>query len=283
MFNKLKKTPIIKIDNAFFKREDLNPSGSVKDRAVLSQLSWLKKNELNKAAISSSGNSAISALYWGKKMGIEITVFVSPKINKAKLTKLRKLKGKIIITKKPISQCFRLCQAESIYNLKQSQDKKAREGFELLGKEIYAQLGMPQSIFFPVSSGTTLLGVSDFFKKSGKIPKLFLVQSAAHCPLASQFDKNFYPEKSNITDALVAKYIPKKEEILKIIKQSKGTGIVVQTKEILRAHDWLKSKNILTSYEGALALAGFWKIKNKIDIDKPLCLLTGKYYKNEKN
>ncbi len=274
--NELLETPIIKIENILFKREDLNPSGSIKDRGVLNQLNWLKKNKIRKAAISSSGNAAISAVYWGKKMNIEVTVFIVPHTNKSKVSRLAKLKAKIIKTQRPIRDCHQFCKRYLVYNLRQSRDEKAREGFTSLGKEIHQQLGIPESIFFPVSSGTTLLGVADFFKK--KLPKLFLVQSAGHCPLASQFDKNFHPEKENITDALVAKYIPKKEEILKIVRQSRGTGIAVQKKAIIKAHNWLKSKGILTSYEGALALAGFWKIKDLFNMKNPLILLTGKYY-----
>ncbi|MCX6726271.1 MAG: pyridoxal-phosphate dependent enzyme, partial [Candidatus Shapirobacteria bacterium] len=69
-------TPLENIDGIYFKREDFNPSGSVKDR-------WLSlKIAPNQSyVISSSGNAAISAQHFSPN----VTVFVSPKTNPHKL------------------------------------------------------------------------------------------------------------------------------------------------------------------------------------------------------
>ncbi len=271
-------TPIVDLGGITFKREDLNPSGSVKDRAMRVQLESLKKRGGKKAAISSSGNAAISAAFWGKKMDIQITAFVSPKINKKKLSQLKKIKPAIKSSKKPISDCFKYCRANNAYNLRQSLDPEARKGYAQLGEEIYRQLGIPEAIFFPVSSGATLLGVTDFFKKKGRLPKIFAVQPASHPPLASKFDKDFIPEKEHLTDAIVAKHLPLKKEIISLIKKSGGSGVVVQNNDIIVAAKWLATKKTATCLEGALTLAGFRKIGKRLRINQPLCLLTGKDY-----
>ena len=40
-------TPLVKIDNLYFKREDLNPTGSAKDRAIPLQIENLIKVNKN--------------------------------------------------------------------------------------------------------------------------------------------------------------------------------------------------------------------------------------------
>ncbi len=282
-------TPVVKIGNIYLKREDLNPTGSVKDRAVIYQLEKARKLGFKKVAISSSGNAGISTAYWTNIVGLKSTVFISPRTNPSKIEKLKDLNCNIVVTTKPIRDCFRYCKEKSVYNMRQSLDPTALKGFSLLGEEIKKQIASgkmekPKAIFFPVSSGTTLLGTSRGLADLNI--GLFIIQPASHCPLASLFDNNYESEDEIIADALVAKIIPKKEDILKHVKRSGGGGIVVSNKKIMLADKFLKANGIETSYEGALTLAGVWKAEKVGIIEKGknmLCLLTGKkYHENNK-
>lgn len=283
----LQETPIVKIGNIYFKREDLNPTGSVKDRAVICQLEKAKKLKFKRVAISSSGNAGISTAHWANVLGLKATIFISPHTNLRKIEKLKSLDSKIEVTPKPIRDCFRYCKKENSYNMRQSLDLAAIEGFSLLGKEIRKQIASgeikkPQAIFFPVSSGTTLLGVSRGLADLDI--SLFIVQPANHCPLANIFDQKYQPEDKTIADALVAKIIPRKKDILNMVKKSSGGGVVVSNKKILSADKFLKNNGIQTSYEGALALAGIWKARKEGIIGKnknTMCLLTGKWYQRQ--
>lgn len=270
-------TPIIRIGNIYFKREDQNPSGSVKDRSVIYQLAYAKQKGFKKGVISSSGNSAISLAYWSKKFGIKITAYLSSNADINKIKKLKSLGAKVVITNKPNSESFRHAKKERVYNFRQSTDPQAIKGYNELAKEIVHQIGNPEAIFFPVSSGTTLLGTGRNLNGT----KIFLAQSISHNPLSFIFDQKRNAGTKNLTKALVAKYIPLKRKIIELVKNSNGGGYTIDNDKIIMAKKWLNEHKIFTSNEGALALAAAIEAQNNNKIKTCLVILTGKDY-NEK-
>jgi threonine synthase len=278
-------TPLDLINGFLFKREDLNPSGSVKDRAIINQILKATGRGKKKFVISTSGNAGISLAYWSAKFGFESVIFISPNLAKAKFKELKKLKANLVVTHRPISSGWRFSQEKKFIWLRQSKDPLALEGFTSLGKELDWQIksdryNPPNCIFIPLSSGTTFLGVYNGLSPSirRKI-KFFFVQSAFRPMLAAKFDQNFYPEKDNLTDALVARFIPKKERIITIAKKTSGGGVVVQNTQIREASNWLEKHGINASPEAGAVLAAYWKcLKRKILLpsDRPLFLITAK-------
>lgn len=267
------KTPLIELDNVFLKREDLNQTGSAKDRAIIYQIQNLKKKGFDSAVLSSTGNAAISAAYYCQQEQINLTVFLSPKVNQNKLDLLKKSKCRLFFSKKPISDAIKFSKLNNSYLLRQSTDPSALLGYQQIAKELLEQLPETTSIFIPIGSGTTLLGISHGLTSV----KIFGAQAASNCPLAKIFDQDYQEESENITDALSAKYLPLKKEIIDAIKDSQGAAFVLQNQDILSAHKYLKDKNIETSLESALAFAAYQKaIKNNLDPGKyPVIILTG--------
>lgn len=250
-------TPLEKFNDVYLKREDKNLTGSAKDRAISLQVANLIKNGFTSAVISSTGNAAISAQYYCQQNNIALTVFVSPKTNPAKLSLLQNYQ----VSPQPISSAFKFAKQNNAYLLRQSTDPVAIEGYSQIGKELIGQLPQITSIFIPVGSGTTLVGISLALPKSVKI---FAVQPASYCPIASHFDKNFTPETETVTDALGAKLLPLKNKIL----SAATSGIVVQNNQVENFID--------TSPEGNLAYAGYLKAQKNSEIgDYPVILLTG--------
>lgn len=270
----MSNTPLIKLENVYFKREDLNETGSAKDRAMIFQIENLKKQGFKSAVISSTGNAAISAAHFCHINKIDLTIFVSPKINKNKFDLLKQGGGQIFISNQPISESIKFAKKNHAYLLRQSTDPSALIGYQEIGKELMDQLPQITSVFIPVGSGTTLLGISKSLKPSVKI---YAVQPANNCPLSKIFDSNYQPETEITTDALSAKYLPLKSQIITAIKNSNGSGLVVQNNEIMDAQIKLSSDQIKTSFEGAMAFAGLKKaIKNNLEIgDYPVIVLTG--------
>src|SRR5574344_68288 len=128
-------TPLIKLENVYLKREDLNETGSAKDRAMIFQIENLKKQGCKTAVISSTGNAAISAAHFCHLNQIDLTIFVSPKINKAKFDLLKKDGGQIFITDQPISESIKFSKKNHTYLLRQSTDPSALIGYQEIGKE----------------------------------------------------------------------------------------------------------------------------------------------------
>jgi len=267
-------TPLVKLDDFYLKREDQNTTGSAKDRAIIVQIENLKKNGFTKAVISSTGNAAISAAYFCQQNQIDLTIFLSDNVNPKKLEILKQYPSEIILAKKPISEAIKFSKKNSSYLLRQSTDPTALLGYAQIGQEIVDEFPQITSIFIPIGSGTTLLGISQKLPPSVKI---FGAQSVANCPISKNFDQNFTPEIRLITDALSAKFIPQKNKIIDTIKKSNGFSFAIQNEAIISANQFLESKNIFTSLEGSLVFAAFQKAKqNNFEVGNfPVILLTG--------
>ncbi len=267
-------TALDKIANLYFKREDQNTTGSAKDRAVSLQVKSALDQKYTSAVISSSGNAAISALHFCRLAHINLTIFLSPKTDPKKIAYLRALQAQIIFSPKPISFAFRQAKRNHSYNLRQSLDPKALEGYRQIGLEIVHQLPQVSSIFIPVGSGTTLLGLSAALPPQTKI---FAVQPANRCPVASYFDQDFTPENTTLTTSLSIRSLPLKNKIIAAIKKSHGSALVVQNQDVLDNLPFLSQNQINASAETALAVAGFRKAqKQNMDFGQyPLILVTG--------
>jgi threonine dehydratase len=198
-----------------------------------------------------------------------ILKFISPQTNPAKLALLTNFET----TLKPISDAFKYAKKNNAYFLRQSTDPIALLGYQQIGEEIISELPQTTSVFIPVGSGTTLLGISQ------KLPsnvKIFAVQPANFNPIASVFDSNFIPENSSLTDALGVKLLPLKTKVIAVINQSNGSGLVIQNQDIQTTLNNLHQNNISTSAEGAMALGAVTKAKNRFDIGNfPVVILTG--------
>lgn len=272
-------TTLREIEKIYFKCEYENPTGSVKDRGMAYQISTLFSKGIKKAVLSSSGNAAISAAHYTKLTDIDLTVFVAENINQSKFDHLSKFHLQIFKSRRPVSDSINYARKNNFYNLRSSTDPVGHIGFSTIAFELNDEVGLPDAIFFPVSSGTTLAGVTYGFRKLGFIPKLFAIQTERIHPIAEDFDNQFKPSAESIADAIVARFTPREAEVKGLIKKSGGGGFVISDKEILQAAKWLKAKKINCSYEGALSLAGLFKAQAKGNkFNKPVCLLTGKIY-----
>jgi len=264
-------TLLVKFDSVFLKREDQNPTGSAKDRAIKLQVDNLIKLQYPSAVISSTGNAAISATYYCRLKKIPLSIFVSPEINPKKLALLPQ--NNIYKTDQPISSAFKFAKSNQSYLLRQSTDPVALTGYQQIGLEIIKQLPKVSSIFIPVGSGTTLLGISRSLPSTVKI---FAVQPACHCPIAAVFDTDYQKESDTVTDSLKAISLPLKRQVISAIKRSNGSGIVVQNSDVIKSDQYFKTNNMITSPEAALGYAGYLKAKKTFLIgDFPVILLTG--------
>lgn len=267
-------TPIVKLDNFYLKREDQNVTGSAKDRALPLQIEKLKEKGFTKAVISSTGNAAISAAYFCQQNNIELTIFLSNKVDHQKFLLLKKFSSEIIFSSKPISDAIKFANLSKSYLLRQSTDPIALIGYRKISEELISQLPQMSSIFIPIGSGTTLLGLSQALPTNVKI---FGAQSVANCPISKLFDSDFTPENRLITDALSTKFLPQKNKIIDTIKKSHGFSFSIQNEAIISAAHFLTTNNIFTSIEGSLTLAAYQKaIKNNYIVGNfPVILLTG--------
>ena len=95
-------TPIVKYENLYFKLENQNPTGSIKDRAAYNILkSLLKEKAIKKGdtvVISTSGNIGIAIAYFGKELGLKVIVTMPSNMSVERINLLKKYDAEVILT-----------------------------------------------------------------------------------------------------------------------------------------------------------------------------------------
>jgi threonine synthase len=285
------------LDKVFLKREDLNPTNSHKDRSLLYQISAHLQDGERDFVISSSGNSAISAINIFKKVeNTTLTIFLSTKLSLIKQSRLEKQLGhrienteegyvnkyekgkfKVIFTKRAVSSAFRHTKDENKVFLRGSTDPYALEGFKTLAYEIYSNNSGITDIFIPTSSGTTLLGVYEGYrdlKKNGDIqtiPRLHTCQTPKVKTIAREFVEDYekYSSNESVADSIVDRVAKRKMEVVDAVEKSEGSGWIVTDEEIGTSVEQLSHVIDKTpSPEAGLALASLKQALKKNYFDK---------------
>jgi threonine synthase len=292
---------LLELERVFIKREDLNPTGSFKDRSLAFQLSVYKQKGEKNFIISSSGNAAISAISYSQLFNTKIHVFVSKFIQKDKLNRLlakvgikgfnkealqteeaiEVRKGNVMLhfSKRAKSDSFKFEKKSKFKNLRGSKDDLAIEGFKTLGFELQEQAAEADSVFIPCSSGTSAMGIyKGYTERKTKCPQIHVVQNSRINPIASFFDKEFLTSKSSLASAIVDRVAHRKNEVIKAIQDTGGSGWVVSDNEINTAKALMKLHcDIEISFDAALSLAGLIKaLASGYNVKRPILIISGK-------
>lgn len=275
-----KQIPSIPIGTTIYlKREEKNPNGSFKDRALAYQISYLKQHNIDTCVISSSGNAAISTAAFCNQAQIKAIILISPDIPENKLSQIVKHKPYLIIKSKKAARLTNyISKKYKIPNLRPSKDNNAIAGFETLGWEIHQQNPDTDAIVSYITSGTSLLGIHQYYAQNQKntIPQLIASSSGEQTILPKLFDQKPNKEKNIAGQNALLKPI-RYNQIVKAIKQTDGKAVWTSNKNIQKYQKLLLHKlNINSSPEGAAALATAIKLaRNNSQIKKITCIISG--------
>lgn len=274
----------------YIKREDLNPSGSHKDRALFPYVDKLVMKGEKAFCLSSSGNFAISAAYYARHHPqVQFHLFSPPTISQEKKDRLNEYKTDNVIihwSKLARSEASQFSRKAHIRLLRGSKDDYLLEGYDELARELVEQTeGKGGSVFMAVSSGTMLAGLWEGFRnivgtgRDPSLPSLHIVQTTKVYPIAREFDQDFTPSKVSIASAIVDRVANRKDQVVKAVKESHGSGWIVSDEEITSAMKKLAEvlhENV--SPESAMSLAGLHKACAKgFRAKEPIALIfTGK-------
>jgi len=277
----------LNISEVWIKHEYLNESGSHKIR-LLSHLfeKYISQGEKD-FVISSSGNAAIAACYYLKKIKnsqINLMVFVPSTMDSKKWKRLKLVSNnspqiKIKKSKKAKQEAFKFSKETGAIFLRGSTEPQAEEAYINLGEEI-GQIPNLQAIFIPTSSGITSLGIFQYFKKINQNVEIHIVQTEKIHSLSQNFDKDFKLKKKSLAKAIVDKTAKRKTDVIRTLQESAGWAWVISDKELKRAKKIIENNTDITgiSYDSLLSIAGLlkaqkndWKFKGAV-----CCLFTGK-------
>ncbi len=244
----------------YFKREDLHPFGSHKGRSIPHMIDEKMKSGCTHFVISSSGNAALAAAMYMKKINgsgktIQLEIFAGKNIDTQKLAKLEALKDSNIllsIQDRPLQNVFVKTQDPSIQSLRQSEDETALVGYAELAEELL-EIPKLSAVFIGTSSGTTAQALGEYFRKNNKKVEVHIVQTSSCHPIADNFVENFSSEEKSIADAIVDKVAHRKHATSAAV----SGGWIVMNDEIRGAKDIVKRTTRLEiSNNSALSVAG---------------------------
>ena len=271
----------------YFKREDLHPLGSHKGRSIPVMIDKALGEGVTEFVISSSGNAALAAARYVKKLNasrtgmngqpdpIILDILIGERIAPHKRDKLDALKDtsiRVSAHERPLQVLFSRTKTrdqlkdgeKEVRALRQSTDDTALVGYESLAREL---LDIPdlRAVFIGTSSGTTADALARFFKKasadnSSKQIEIHIVQTTSCHPIADAFNEDIVTgndSEVSIADAIVDHTSFRKTKLVPLIEATGGSGWIATNESISTAIDLTRMHTgLLISPNSALSVAG---------------------------
>jgi threonine synthase/molybdopterin converting factor subunit 1 len=246
-------TPLISINDLGrdirLKLENLNPTGSFKDRGASLLTSILKHQGVERVHDDSSGNAGAALAAYAARAGLAAQVFSPGSVSPNKRAQIR-LYGATLTavdgSRPAAAQAAReAADGGHSYYASHVFNPFAVLAYKSLAYELWEQMGYvaPDIVIIPVGHGTQLLGMARGFQDlltTGHIdhlPRLVGVQAQACAPIWHQFQQGTtasYPAGENLTLAEGVEIINpiRGKQVLKAITVSGGEVVAVSEDEI---------------------------------------------------
>jgi threonine synthase len=263
------------VDRLYLKREDLNPTGSHKDRGAVVQIAACLERGQQVAVISSSGNAALAAATYGTRGGVTVVALISPRTEPVRVVGLREAGARVVITEKPINFGIRLTRVRGWPDLRPSQSGDAVTGFRGLGGELAAELREPIPVFGYASSGATFQALGEVFREGGVDLPLHPVQAGLVNGISKEFGRPGDGRRSLVGD-LGVKVSDRAASVTALVNESGGQAWWVGDEDIAAAGETLRAQRYEVAPECWAALAGLRLAASEGGIGSACLLLTGR-------
>jgi threonine dehydratase len=262
------------VERLWLKREDLNPTGSHKDRGAAAQVSACVSRGQRVAVISSSGNAALAAAAAGAGAGVTVVALLSPLTEPGKVAEIRAAGARVVVTTKPINFTIRLSRVCGWPDLRPSQSPEALAGFAGLGDELAAELEDGVALAGYASSGTTFEAVATALAGAGRRLPLHPVQAGLVNGLSREFGRPGDGRRSIVGD-LGVKVSGRAAQVVALVRQSGGQAWWVDDAAIGEAGGALAAGGYAVARECWAALAGLRLVAGE-GVREAALLLTGR-------
>ncbi|MFW6284826.1 MAG: threonine synthase [Bacillota bacterium] len=253
----------------YFKDENVNPTGSLKDRASAVAIMKAIEEGRDTVACSSTGNAASSLAGNAARMGLRSVIFVPQRAPKGKLTQIMAYGATLIRVKGDYKAAYALSKKAidhyGFYNRNAAINPHMVEGKKTVALEIAEQLDFKPTdwVVVSVGDGCTIGGVynglKDLYELNliDRIPKILGVQSKGCAPFYDAWKENRKTLEEASEDTLadsIAVGIPRNPtKGLRAVVASKGAFITVSDDAILQAIKTLGSEEGLFCEPAAAA------------------------------
>ncbi|MEN3000110.1 MAG: pyridoxal-phosphate dependent enzyme [Acidilobaceae archaeon] len=271
------RTPLVFEGEVAFKLEHLNPSGSFKDRGVSYSLQVARQLGYRCAVIDSSGNAAISAALYSRRLGLEPVVVVPQGAHRGKLSLISSLGARLVtVESRERAQEVAVSFSRECFYISHPTSPLFLEGMKSLGEEL-SEISGRLAVTAPVSSGSLLLGLYRGLRSRGVKARLIAAQAAEKASLVPYVGKVYSTggESSRLADALVIGRPPRLAELARAVAESDGAVVKVGDKAIRESLGELLDMGFLVEPSSAVAWSAYKALKGELRGEQVVIVLTG--------
>ena len=267
----------------FLKLENLQRTGSFKDRGALNRLLALSAEERARGVVTASaGNHAQAVAYHGARLGIPVQVVMPEHTPLIKVTNTRRFGADVrfhgATLDESITEARRLEREESRILVHAFDDERVIAGQGTIGLELLEQLDNITAVVVPIGGGGLISGIAIALKEQRPSVKVFGVEAAAApSALASRNAGHIVKLESadTLADGIAVKRVG--ERTFPLIERYVDDIVSVDEDEIAAAvHLLLEQEKVLAEGAGAVPLAAL--IAGKLPIraeDVTVMVLSG--------
>ncbi len=270
----------------YVKDDGVMPTGSFKARGQSSAVSKCKELGLGKVALASAGNAGGALAAYAARGGLEAYVFVPKDAPSMNVKECLLLGAKVFMVDGLINDAGRIvsacCTKYGWFNLSTLREPYRVEGKKTMGFEIAEQFhwDLPDVIIYPTGGGTGLLGIWKAFEELEELgwisdarPRLVAVQSETCAPVVKAFKEGkesveLFRDAYTVAPGLRVPFPYASEQILKVLRSSKGTAVSVRDSEMLDAVKRFGREGLYVCPEGGATLAGLKVLLDDGWVDK---------------
>lgn len=250
-----------------FKLENLNPTGSFKDRGSAVVLSLLKARGVTSAVEDSSGNAGASFAAYAARASIHARVFVPDSASGPKRRQIEAYGAELVRVMGPRSNAaeavMRAADAGQVY-ASHAFLPMGMAGYATIAYELFEQMGRaPAAVITPVGQGGLLLGLERGFRalqQAGMIksmPRLVGVQARACAPLWAVYQYgtaglSWTTEGETLAEGVRVLQPARGDSVLRAVSESDGLLTVVDEEDILPGRDELARRGLYVEPTSAL-------------------------------
>ncbi|MFC1936509.1 pyridoxal-phosphate dependent enzyme [Chloroflexota bacterium] len=280
----------------YFKLENLNPTGSFKDRLTAVQISNLVAYGVEEAVEDSSGNAGASFAAYAARAGIKGRVYVPSSASGTKRAQIEMYGAEIIEVPGPRSAAAKAVieavENEGMVYASHAYLPFGLPGIATIAYEVFEQLGqLPKAVIAPLGHGSLLLGIANGFlalRHSGiveDVPKIIGVQAKACAPIWAQWKFGKAGLDEVVEGETLAKGIRVRgpirgEALLKLARECAIRFAAVEEDAILTGRDQLARLGFYVETTSAVVWDAIHQVIEDFD-DPVVVILSGSGLKNE--
>jgi threonine dehydratase len=157
-------------NHLFLKLENLQMTGSFKERGALNRILTLTDDERRRGVIAASaGNHAQAVAYHATRHGIRSTIVMPLGTPLVKTTATRNYGGEVILHganfDEAMAEAHRICDAEGLYFLHAFDDDAVIAGQGTIGLELLEQIERLEAVVCPIGGGGLIGGMACALKE----------------------------------------------------------------------------------------------------------------------